>query len=211
MPIRKNNPEAMRSRILEAAFQLFQEQGFNATSMQEIAAAAGVSKGAMHHHFETKKLLGLAVIREQVSSACEEAWLQPIRMSDAPLDATFRVFREVAARLNERGRVTGCPINNLTLELASSDADYRAALRPVFEGWRQTLAKLILADPHGTFSDAVSAAAAATLIVAVFSGAMSMAKVEQSGAPLSECADELERLLSPAPDQPRAYAAAGRT
>lgn len=195
-PVRKNNPEAMRARILEAAFQLFQEQGFHATSMQDIAGAAGVSKGAMHHHFETKKLIGLAVIREQVSGAFDEVWLQPLRSSEVPLEATFEIFRDLARQFDERRRVVGCPINNLTLELASSDIDYRSALRPLFDEWRKSLADSLLADPDSEFADAGSAASAAALIVAAYSGAMSMAKVEQCGTPLAECADELERLLS---------------
>ncbi|MBQ1081429.1 MULTISPECIES: TetR/AcrR family transcriptional regulator [unclassified Nocardiopsis] len=41
-------------RLLEAATRLFAEQGFESTSVQEVVAAAGVTKGAMYHYFGSK-------------------------------------------------------------------------------------------------------------------------------------------------------------
>lgn len=42
-------------RVLETAARLFAEKGFDKTSMQEIAAFAGISKGAIYHHFQSKE------------------------------------------------------------------------------------------------------------------------------------------------------------
>jgi AcrR family transcriptional regulator len=44
----------VRERILAGATRLFAEQGFEGTSVQEIVAAAGVTKGAMYHYFASK-------------------------------------------------------------------------------------------------------------------------------------------------------------
>ncbi|MCB1051637.1 MAG: TetR/AcrR family transcriptional regulator [Acidobacteria bacterium] len=51
-----------RQDILEAAQQLFQNKGFRATSMQDIANTAGLSKGALYLHFPSKQALTLAVL-----------------------------------------------------------------------------------------------------------------------------------------------------
>lgn len=48
---------ATRSAVLNAATELFSRSGFAATTMDEIAAAAGVAKGAVYHHFPTKEAL----------------------------------------------------------------------------------------------------------------------------------------------------------
>jgi AcrR family transcriptional regulator len=40
-PRRRNDPEGLRGRVLDAAFDLFQARGYNGTSMQDIWAAAG--------------------------------------------------------------------------------------------------------------------------------------------------------------------------
>ncbi|MER7502852.1 TetR/AcrR family transcriptional regulator [Nonomuraea pusilla] len=46
--------EPVRRRLLAAATRLFAERGFESTSVQEIVIAAGVTKGAMYHYFDSK-------------------------------------------------------------------------------------------------------------------------------------------------------------
>src|SRR6478752_3375913 len=139
-PRRKNDPAGMRSRILGAAYELFQLRGYNATSVQDVAAAAGVTGGALHHHFPTKQALGLAAIRETVAAAVEDTWLEPVRSASTARAGILKVFATLADELDAQGAVRGCPVNNLTLELAFADADFRAELRRLFERWRAAIA-----------------------------------------------------------------------
>jgi AcrR family transcriptional regulator len=44
----------VQERLLAASLRLFAQQGFESTSVQEIVAAAGVTKGAMYHYFSSK-------------------------------------------------------------------------------------------------------------------------------------------------------------
>jgi AcrR family transcriptional regulator len=185
-PRRKNDPAGVRSRILDAAFEHFQRRGFNATSVHEIAASARVTGGALHHHFPTKQALGEAVIAESIASALEDAWLEPVRNSADGRDGILRVFSTLADELDAQGSVRGCPVNNLTLELAYANAAFRDQLRRQFERWRRTIADK-LGGPE--------ADARATMVVAVYSGAMAIAKVEQRGEPLRLCAQELQHFL----------------
>ena len=53
----------MRQRILAAAVKLFAERGFDATTVQEVVAAAGVTKGALYHHFASKDELLYEIYR----------------------------------------------------------------------------------------------------------------------------------------------------
>ncbi|HLO21163.1 MAG TPA: TetR family transcriptional regulator [Sphingomicrobium sp.] len=188
-PKRKNDPVALRARVLDTAFALFQAQGYNATGVQEIAAAAGVTGGALHHHFPSKKALGLAMIRERVAIAVEETWLEPVQSARTARDGIRDVFAALAKELDRNGTVQGCPVNNLTLELAFADPDFRAELRSIFDLWRKTLAAKIREQAP---SDADRLA---TMVIASYSGAMAIAKVEQRGEPLRQCAKELDRLL----------------
>jgi len=186
LPRRKNDPAGVRARILDAAYRLFQSQGFNATSIHEITAAAGVTGGALHHHFPTKHSLGEAVIAESVAAALEEAWLGPVREAEDAREGILGVFATLAEQLDAQGSVRGCPVNNLTLELAHANPAFRTQLKRQFDGWRRVIAeKLRGAD----------AEARATMVIAAYSGAMAMAKVEQRGEPLRLCAKELQRLL----------------
>jgi AcrR family transcriptional regulator len=52
--------EATRSRILAAAFRVFRERGFDAATMREIAAAAGMAVGAAYYYFDSKDALVMA-------------------------------------------------------------------------------------------------------------------------------------------------------
>jgi AcrR family transcriptional regulator len=58
--------EKTKAAIVNAATRIFGERGFAATTMDDIAAAARVAKGAVYHHFSTKEALFEAVF-EQVS------------------------------------------------------------------------------------------------------------------------------------------------
>jgi AcrR family transcriptional regulator len=51
-----------RAALVGAARELFAEKGFTATSRDEIAARAGVTRGALYHHFESKTALAAAVV-----------------------------------------------------------------------------------------------------------------------------------------------------
>lgn len=185
-PRRKNDPAGLRARILDAAFELFQRQGFNATSVHEIAAAARVTSGALHHHFPTKQALGESVIAESVASAVEDAWLEPVRSAASARDGILRVFATLADELDAQRSVQGCPLNNLTLELGYANEAFRDQLRRLFDRWRATVASKL----GGRDADA-----RATMVIAAYSGAMAIAKAEQRGEPLRLCAKELERLL----------------
>lgn len=62
------------ARILEAAAQLFAHYGFDKTTVSEIAREAGVSKGAIYLHFDSKEMLLEALLQRELA-AYTERWL----------------------------------------------------------------------------------------------------------------------------------------
>lgn len=61
-----------RALILKAARELFLASGLDATSMDQITAAAGVSKATLYNHFENKDALFAEVMREQYETLAED-------------------------------------------------------------------------------------------------------------------------------------------
>lgn len=76
---RRSNPQRtaeMRGRLLAAARSLFVEKGYADTGTPEIVATAGVTRGALYHHFEDKQALFRAVVETEaaaVAAAIEAA------------------------------------------------------------------------------------------------------------------------------------------
>ena len=68
--------EQTRQRILAAALVLFREKGFAATTMREVAAAAGMATGAAYYYFDSKEAIVLAFYdraREELAPLLDEA------------------------------------------------------------------------------------------------------------------------------------------
>ena len=63
----RRRSEARPGEIIEAALIVFSEKGFAAARLDDIAARAGVSKGALYLYFETKQDLFRAVVRETIA------------------------------------------------------------------------------------------------------------------------------------------------
>jgi AcrR family transcriptional regulator len=94
LSLRERKKQKNRARILEVARDLFQSQGFDATSIEQIAQEAEISRGTFFNYFATKETLLGAIADEEL------AWLQhrvefdlaPIPSAVAKIRRTMRMF-----------------------------------------------------------------------------------------------------------------------
>ncbi|MCA6118125.1 TetR/AcrR family transcriptional regulator [Bradyrhizobium sp. WSM 1738] len=184
---RTNDPAGVRKRILDATADAFQKRGYHSTSTHDIVSAAGVTAGALHHHFPTKKVLALNVIEERVARAVERHWLEPVRSARRAEEGIRNAFEQIASSLDRSRTILGCPLNNLALELCAADSEFREAIERIYDNWRQVIADKL----RGDFVAASDAEALATFVIASYSGAITQAKAKQSTAPLRTCAAQL--------------------
>lgn len=68
----RDRTEATRALLIEAARRLFAEKSYAETSTPEIVAAAGVTRGALYHHFADKQELFRAVAEQEAASVAAE-------------------------------------------------------------------------------------------------------------------------------------------
>jgi AcrR family transcriptional regulator len=123
-PTQQERTEATTTALLAAARELFAEDGYAATSLDAVVAKAGVTKGALYHHFSGKRDLFAAVFAdEQVRlaeaivaayaqeqgnpwrafeagcrafiEACQEPGVQRIFLLDAPAALGWETIREL--------------------------------------------------------------------------------------------------------------------
>lgn len=68
----RERTEATRSALLEAARSLFVQKGYGQTSTPEIAAAAGITRGALYHHFSDKQDLFRQVLEAEAAAVRDD-------------------------------------------------------------------------------------------------------------------------------------------
>lgn len=202
---RTRAPEATREKLLRAAFEEIYRRGFQAASLDTILAQAGVTKGALYHHFPTKAALGYAVVDEVVRGLLLERWLGVLQAQPGdPVTALQGTLRHRAANLTAGEIELGCPLNNLAQEMSPLDEQFRRSVDATFEAWREGFAQLLArGQAEGTVRRDVDAKKVATFIVAAVEGSYGLAKSAQSGpmvrANLEMLGMFLEGLRAPPP------------
>lgn len=97
--LRRSNPErseAMRGRLIAAGRTLFVDRGYAATGMPELVARAGVTRGALYHHFADKAALFRAVVEAEAAAVAAEVAAVP-EGPDA-LEQGARIWLEAMTR-----------------------------------------------------------------------------------------------------------------
>jgi AcrR family transcriptional regulator len=93
-----------RQEILRTAARLFQQRGYDATSMNDVAAALKLSKGGLYHHFQSKDEI-LFEIMNHAMEITQERVLNPVRGIPDPEDrlrALIRLHIEVVLSPRDR-------------------------------------------------------------------------------------------------------------
>lgn len=171
-------PDETRRRILEAAFEEFYLRGFQSGSLEAIVSRAGVTKGALYHHFQDKAALGYAVVEEVVREPLLAAYLAPLEEADGDrLTALQEVLRRRADDFVEGGIALGCPLNNFAQEMSPLDEGFRARVAATLEAWTDAFDDaLARARDRGFVRADVDTARVAAFVVAAVEGSFGMAK-----------------------------------
>ena len=127
---------ATRGRIVGAATTLVFERGVAGTSLDDVRAAANVSKSQLYHYFSDKDDLVHAVIDRTVQGVLDA---QPHLADLSSWTAISAWFDDLVALQVERRAAGGCPIGGLAGQLAERDSTARAELAAGFERWEAPL------------------------------------------------------------------------
>lgn len=190
-----------REKILEATLRLVRTQGFSATSVDDLCQAAGVTKGAFFHHFESKEALGVAAADHwsAVTSAFFAA--APYHRVEDPLERllAYIQFRRDILR-GELAEFT-CLVGTMVQEVYAAHPAIAAACNASITGHAATLEPDLAAamrergwTPDGSVTG-WSAASLALHTQAVLQGAFILAKCTGGPAIAEESVDHLSRYI----------------
>lgn len=170
-----------RERILAVAHDAIVAKGFDATSVEEIAAGAEISRAGFFYHFPDKNALARALIERHI---VEEAAMlggfiaRASELSDDPLQQMLIIMRFMAEGYAEvPGGYAGCILASATYQDRLFDSEVKAANRRAHLAWRERFRghfeRIALAYPP---REPVDAGDMADMLSAVIEGGMILAR-----------------------------------
>ena len=185
-----------RAKLLDAALRLLRERGYNATSVDELCAAASVTKGAFFHHFKTKEDLAVAaadhwsaITGEMFARAAYHQHADPLDRMRGYIDLRGELISGAPAEFS-------CVAGTMTQELFQTHPRVREACYASISGHAETLEddiaeaiELYGADPG------LTAKSLALHTQAVLQGAFILAKAKDDPAAATDSIAHLRRYF----------------
>lgn len=187
--------EKTRLHIIETAAPFFNKKGYADTSLSDITAATGLTKGAIYGHFENKDELALAVFdynlaqmnrgREQATAAITD----PIEKLLAVTSFYRSEYRNVAYR-------GGCPVMNAAVEADDNFPALKTRVKASIRGWKKIFTQLIESGKkQNLINPTADAEEFATLIIAMIEGGIMLSKAMDDQSQLNITLDKLDEII----------------
>jgi TetR/AcrR family transcriptional repressor of nem operon len=186
--------EDTRREIVEKAAPLFNQKGFEGTSMSDLMRATGLEKGGIYRHFSSKE--------ELASEAFDYAWQKAVERRlegvDEAADAVERLKKMIDNFVDIRtGLVAGgCPLMNTAVEADDGNPALRARARGALSGWMSRLTKAAEDGIAKREIDArVDCKALGQLIISTLEGALLISRLENDRGSLDQVRRHLHGYL----------------
>ncbi len=170
-----------RKVILNKAFDLIYQKGYQATSVDTILEQTHVTKGAFYYHFINKEDMGVHMVEEVIYPKFYEALIMPLEDSEDPVTDIFKVIMNFFKLADYQTIMYGCPTSNMIQEMAPLSDRFHEALKKIVDTWQQTIEEAIKrGQEKGNVRRTVDPESAAQFVVVSYEGLRSLGKVYQS-------------------------------
>lgn len=178
-------PADTRRTLLAAATARFREAGYVGTSVEDICAAAKVSKGAFFHHFKSKEDLALAALeqwRTATGAICGDAPFHSVKDPTQKLLAALDFYIEF---FGSQKTLRACLAGITAQEVADTHPTLRDAANACFAAGVDRLEPLLTAAAHHAKRE-LDTRSLATLFVTTLQGSLLLARAGQRPALIGE-------------------------
>ncbi|MBC5992485.1 TetR/AcrR family transcriptional regulator [Pontibacter cellulosilyticus] len=188
--------ERTRQLIIEKAAHLFNQKGFAGTSMQDIMAATGLTKGGIYGHFESKEEIALAAFEHATSFLTRliAEKLAAHTSATSKLDALLTFYRNY---LLTPPIIGGCPVLNTSVEADDTNQQLRASVVKVLNRLHKAVANIVSQGiKQGEFKADVDAERFAVLFISVVEGGIMVSKAYGDTKYLNIVLQHLEQIIA---------------
>lgn len=177
---------------MEAGLELVHRRGFSATSVADIAEAAGAPKGSFYNHFKSKDDFGSAIL-ERYFTEVRAALAETLQSGRKPALKRIRdYFIRLRNYVGQDNYARGCLIGNISGEVSAVSEATRKQLTRFIAEWTARLAACLAEGQRdGSVRTDLAADDLATLLLDAWQGALLRAKVVHSPAALNNFLDVL--------------------
>src|SRR5215813_10820930 len=130
--------EATREAIVSAGLRLFAQRGFGSASIADIADAAGITKGAIYWHFESKDALFTAIL-DRIRLDWQNTIRNPLQQQPDPIRKIELLFDQYTLFLKKEPDV--CLF--LQRALLESEGNYARRVAQVFDRTQEFVARIL--------------------------------------------------------------------
>jgi TetR/AcrR family transcriptional repressor of nem operon len=186
-----------RAKLLDAALTVIRQKGYTATTVDDLCAAAGVTKGAFFHHFPSKEALGVAAADywSEITGALFAA--APYHTHADPLDRVLAYIDFRKALLKGEVPEFTCLVGTMVQEIYESAPAIREACDASISGHAATLeADIAEAMQQRGLHPDWTARSLALHTQAVIQGAFILAKAKGGAKIAAESIDHLRRYVA---------------
>ena len=195
--------EQTRRFIIETAAPIFNKKGYAGTSMSDLTAATGLTKGSIYGNFKDKNDVAVHAFQHNINLIFD-FFSKELNAAPSTLDKLLaypRGFRKIYPMILSYG---GCPILNTGVEADDTHTVLRKMAVDVLTKWKQSIIALIeKGQAEGVLRSDVVARDTAEVIIALMEGGSVLAKVTGEASYMLTAIDTTETMIEtmcPNPD-----------
>jgi TetR/AcrR family transcriptional regulator, transcriptional repressor for nem operon len=185
-----------REKFLDAALHVIRAKGYNATRVEDVCQAAGLTKGSFFHHFDSKEAMALAAADHFAAMADRVFASAPYQTAEDPLDRLLGYVDFRIAILRGALPDFTCLFGTMVQEAYDTHPAIRSACDTHISAHAAGLARHI-AEAKALYAPSApwSADSLALFMQAVVQGAFVLAKAKDGPEIAAECLSHLRRYL----------------